>query len=59
MYYQRGGRHRVELNSDTGSSDLFITRLTIEDAGTYVCKRVEGAELEINLIVIGEYIIFY
>ena len=53
-FYQRGGRHSVESNTDTGSCDLLITRLTAEDAGTYVCKREDGAELEINLIVIGE-----
>ena len=54
MYYQRGGRHAVELNSDIGSSDLLITRLTIKDAGTYLCKRLDGGELTIELIVIGE-----
>ena len=41
-YFQRGGRHTVELNNETGSCDLIITRLTVEDAGTYVCKRVYG-----------------
>ena len=52
MEYKLGGRHSVEVDDSSGSCDLLIKRLSVEDAGTYICRRDDGEYLEMELIIL-------
>ena len=52
--YRSAGRHSVELNPDAGSCLLHIRNISMEDAGTYICRRDDGTAVESELIVLGE-----
>ena len=52
MDYERGGRHSVEVDDSSGSCDLRIEQLQVEDAGTYICRRDDGEYLEMELIIL-------
>ena len=50
--YELGGRHSVEVDDSSGSCDLLIKRLSVEDAGTYTCRRDDGEYLDTELIIL-------
>ena len=52
LKYELGGRHSVEVDDSSGSCDLLIKRLSVEDAGTYTCRRDDGEYLETELIIL-------
>ena len=52
LKYELGGRHSVEVDDSSGSCDLLIQRLSVEDAGTYICRRDDGEYLETELIIL-------
>ena len=51
--YELSGRHSVEVDDSSGSCDLLIKRVSVEDAGTYICRRGDGEHQEIELVIIG------
>ena len=52
LKYKLGGRHSVEVDDSSGSCDLLIKQLSVEDAGTYICRRDDGEYLETELIIL-------
>ena len=52
LKYELGGRHSVEVDDSSGSCDLLIKQLSVEDAGTYICRRDDGEYLETELIIL-------
>ena len=50
--YQKGGRHRVEMES--GSCNLVITNISTDDAGMYDCGVANAEQIASQLIVISE-----
>ena len=52
--YKLGGRHSVEVDDSSGSCDLLIKQVLVEDAGTYICNRDDGEYREIELVIIGQ-----
>ena len=52
LKYELGGRHSVEVDDSSGSCDLLIKRLSVDDAGTYICRRDDGEYLETELIIL-------
>ena len=50
---ERGGRHNVEVDASSGSCDLLIKQLSVEDAGTYTCRRDNGEYHEMELIILA------
>ena len=52
LRYKLGGRHSVEVDDSSGSCDLLIKQLSVEDAGTYTCHRDDGEYLKTELIIL-------
>ena len=59
LKYRNLGRFVVETDDSSGSCDIVIQRIEASDAGKYICRRDDGGQREIELIVIGKFILLF